>query len=203
MFTMGPILTHFDDTYLAKLETDASDFVVGAIVSQLCEDEKWHPVAFHSRKFMPGEINYNVHNKERAAIVEAFKEIAYMLISVADQILVYTDHKNLDNFNTIKTVKRRQHRWAEFLQAFNFKIVYKKGCLNEKTDALSRGMDHHPEERSNCEPFTIFRSGQYIYEEPIFLRPHMLQTCQGFRLQTTFHETLVKQSIIIKPTYQC
>jgi len=99
MFTTCPILTHFDDTCPTKLETDTSDFALGAVLSQLCEDKKWHPVAFHSRMFSPAEINYDVDDKERAAIVAAFKEWAYMLMSVDDQILVYTDHKNLEYFN--------------------------------------------------------------------------------------------------------
>jgi len=51
MFTTGPILIHFDDTRPTKLETNASEFELGAILSQLCKDEKWHPVTFHSRKF--------------------------------------------------------------------------------------------------------------------------------------------------------
>jgi len=50
-----------------------------------------------------------------ATIVAAFKEWAYMLMSVDDQILVYTDHKNLEYFNTTKTLNRRQHGLAEFL----------------------------------------------------------------------------------------
>jgi len=62
MFTTGLILIHFDDTRPTKLETDASDFALGAVLSQLCEDEKWHPVAFHGRKFSPAEINYDVHD---------------------------------------------------------------------------------------------------------------------------------------------
>jgi len=74
MFTTGLILTHFNDTRPTKLETDASDFALGAVLSQLCEDEKWHPVAFHSRKFSPAEINYDITDKEMAAIVGAFKE---------------------------------------------------------------------------------------------------------------------------------
>ena len=84
MFTTGLILTHFHDTRSTKLETDASDFALGAVLSQLCEDEKWHPVAFHSKRFSPAEINYDVHDKVMAAIVAAFKEWAYMLMSVDD-----------------------------------------------------------------------------------------------------------------------
>jgi len=126
MFTTGPILTHLDDTRPTKLGTDASDFALGAVLSQLCEDQKCHPVAFHSRKFSPAEINYDAHDKEMAAIVAAFKEWAYMLMSVDDQILVYTDHKNLEYFNTTQTLNRRQHGWAEFLKPFNFKVIYRK-----------------------------------------------------------------------------
>jgi len=37
---MGPIWTDFDDTRPTKLETDASDFALGAVLSQLCKDEK-------------------------------------------------------------------------------------------------------------------------------------------------------------------
>jgi len=40
MFTTGSILTHFDDTRPTKLETDAVDFALGAILSPLCKDEK-------------------------------------------------------------------------------------------------------------------------------------------------------------------
>jgi len=88
MFTTGPILTHFEDTCPTKLETDASDFALGAVLSQLCEDDKWHLVACHSRKFSAADINYDVHDKEMAAIVAAFKEWAYMLMSVDVQIFV-------------------------------------------------------------------------------------------------------------------
>ena len=74
MFTEGPILAHFDFMRSTRLKTDASDFALGAILSQLCEDNRWHPIAFHSWKFKPAEVNYDVHNKEMTAIVAAFKE---------------------------------------------------------------------------------------------------------------------------------
>jgi len=31
IFATGPIMTHFDDTHSTKLETDASDFALGAV----------------------------------------------------------------------------------------------------------------------------------------------------------------------------
>ena len=183
-------MTHCDDTRPTKLETDASNFALGAVLSQLCEDEKSHPVALHSRKFSPAEIYYDVHDKEMATIMSAVKECAYMLMSVDDQILVYSDHKNFEYFNTTKTLNRRQHGWAEFLQPFNCKVIHREGGLNEKADPLSRRRDYRPEVRSNSKPFTFFRPGQYIGDVPVLLGPHVLLTCQGFRLQTTFHEAL-------------
>jgi hypothetical protein len=48
-FTTAPILTHFDPTKTCIVETDASDFALGAILSQKDEDGRLHPIAFHSQ----------------------------------------------------------------------------------------------------------------------------------------------------------
>jgi len=70
-FTTGLILTHFDETHPTKLETDGSDFTLGAGILQLCEDERWHPVGFHSRTCAPAQVNYDVPDREMTAIVGA------------------------------------------------------------------------------------------------------------------------------------
>jgi len=43
------------------------------------------------------------------------------------EIVVFTDHKNLEYFNTTKLLNWRQARWPEILSQFNFKIVYCPG----------------------------------------------------------------------------
>jgi len=55
------------------LETDASDHALAAILSTQSNGEVC-PIAFHSRAFSAAEINYDMHNKELLAIVEAFKK---------------------------------------------------------------------------------------------------------------------------------
>ena len=70
--TSGPILRHFHPTQPIQLETDASNFALGGILSQKHEG-RMHPVAFHSRKFSPAECNYDIHDKEMLAIVKALK----------------------------------------------------------------------------------------------------------------------------------
>jgi len=115
-----------------------------------------------------------------------------MLRSVEDQITVYTNHKNSEYFNTTKILNRRNYSWAEFLQSFNFRVVYHQGRLNEKADALSRRKDYRPEGASNSHPYTFFRPHQYVGQEWDILRPQVLQSCQGFRLQSAFRTALLK-----------
>jgi len=50
-FTTAPILVHTDFIKAFYLETDASYFALGAVLSQMGKDDKLHPVAFYSRKF--------------------------------------------------------------------------------------------------------------------------------------------------------
>src|SRR5207237_2358845 len=186
MFTSSPILAHFDPDRPTRLETNTSDFALGAILSQLYDDGKWHPVAYHSRKFLPAEINYDVHDKEITAIVAAFKEWDHLLRSVAEQITIYTDHENLEYFNSTKILNRRQHRWAEFLQPFNFRVIYREGRLNEKADAMSRsrnyrlkGGGHHHSKAHH----TFFLPGLWVAprDRDLSQRP-ALQPAQGLEL---------------------
>jgi len=83
------------------METDASDFAIGAVLSQQVEG-KLHPVAFHSRKMDKAEINYEIHDKEMLAVVSAFKKWRRYLEGVRFQIIVYTDQKNLEYFANTK-----------------------------------------------------------------------------------------------------
>jgi len=53
------------------METNASDFALGAILLQLAEDGKLQPIAFYLRKFNAIEINYEIHDKELLAIVDS------------------------------------------------------------------------------------------------------------------------------------
>ena len=80
------------------IEADASDFALVSILSQISDDGKLHPVAFHSRKFEAAEINYEIHDKELLAIVESFVQWRHLLEGSPHQIIVYNDHKNQTYF---------------------------------------------------------------------------------------------------------
>jgi len=77
--------------------------------------------------------------------------------------VVFTDHKNLEYFNTTKLLNRTQARWAEILSQFNFKIVYRPGERNGKADALSRRVDPELEGEGEKQDLTIrmFKPGRF------------------------------------------
>ena len=90
-------------------------------------------------------------------IVDCFQEWRHYLIG--QRVVVYTDHRNLEYFNTTKILNRRQARWAEILSDFDFVITYRPGDKNGKADALSRRTD--PEFEGGSAPqISVFKPGQ-------------------------------------------
>jgi hypothetical protein len=144
-FMTAPILTYFDPHRECIVKTDASDFALGGTLSQTAGDKKLHPNAFHSRKFSPSEINYEIHDKELLAIVDCFKAWRRYLEGSLHIVQVFMDHKNLEYFMTTKVLNRRHACWAQELAGVDFKIYYRKGASNGKPDTLSRHPEYHPE----------------------------------------------------------
>ncbi|MBW0486840.1 hypothetical protein O181_026555 [Austropuccinia psidii MF-1] len=70
--TTSPILSHFNSSLQTIVETDASDYTLGAVLSQL-NDSGNHPISFDSHKLLPAELNYEIHYKELLGIVWALK----------------------------------------------------------------------------------------------------------------------------------
>lgn len=135
-FQKSPMLQHFDPDKPAILETDASNFALGAILSQKTTDGKLHPVAFYARSLCKAEINYEIYDKELLSIVEAMKHWRTYLENSWHPTLVQTDHKNLEYFTSTKVLNQRQARWGETLARYNFRIKYIPGH-NNKADGLS------------------------------------------------------------------
>jgi transposase InsO family protein len=164
-FTSAPILRHFDPDLACIIECDASDFAIGAILSQDF-DARLHPVAFHSRKMNKHEINYEIHDKELLAITSAFKEWRRYLEGARHKINVFTDHRGLEWFAQNKPLNRRQARWALELDGFDFQIIYRPGVKNGKPDALSRRAEHRPEKGGHdYQPVEhVLKPGQWVPE---------------------------------------
>src|SRR3981189_1135306 len=48
-FMLKPILVMAEPEKPLRVESDASDFATGAILSMKCDDDKWRPCAFYSK----------------------------------------------------------------------------------------------------------------------------------------------------------
>ncbi|KAL6351709.1 hypothetical protein LRP88_15000 [Fusarium phalaenopsidis] len=103
-----PVLKMFDPSQPIELETDASDFALGAQIGQRDDKGLLHPIAFYSHKLHGAELNYPIYDKEFLAIVNAFKEFRHYLLGSQHQIKVYTDHKNITHFAKTQELSGRQ-----------------------------------------------------------------------------------------------
>jgi RNase H-like domain found in reverse transcriptase len=72
-FISALVLTHYKPGCPLAIETNASDYALAAILSQVESNRKIHPVTYLSRTFSDTELNYDTHDKELMAIYEAFK----------------------------------------------------------------------------------------------------------------------------------
>jgi hypothetical protein len=107
-FITMPILIYFDPHCKYIVEIDASDFVLGSTLSQTAKDKKIHLNTFHSRKFSPAKINYEIHDKELLTIVDCFKAWRRYLEGSLHMVQVFMDNKNLEYFMTTKVLNRKQ-----------------------------------------------------------------------------------------------
>ncbi|MBW0573666.1 hypothetical protein O181_113381 [Austropuccinia psidii MF-1] len=71
-FTTAPILAYFNPSLPTIVDTDASYYALGALLSQVNDSGKHH-IEFDSCKLLPAELNYEIHDKELLGKVWALK----------------------------------------------------------------------------------------------------------------------------------
>lgn len=135
LLTNDPILQYPDFSKPFNLTTDASDFALGAILSQgtIGADK---PICYASRTLTDTELNYSTIEKELLAIVWATKYFRPYLFGRKFKII--TDHRPLTWIMSLKEPNSKLVRWRLKLEEFDYEIAYKKGKLNTNADALSR-----------------------------------------------------------------
>jgi hypothetical protein len=97
---LEPILCHFDPTRAITIETDASDYTIGAVCSQPNDANILHPLGYFSRKLKSTELNYDIHDKELLAIVDALNKWKTYCKSTPHTIMILSDYKNLEYWQT-------------------------------------------------------------------------------------------------------
>lgn len=137
-FVTAPVLIMPDKEKPFRVETDASGFATGGVLSQQDENGDWHPCMFISQTMTEAERNYDIYDKELLGIIRALEEWRHYLEGAKFEFDIYTDHKNLAYFREAQKLNRRQARWALYLSRFHFKLHHKPGKQNIIPDILTR-----------------------------------------------------------------
>src|SRR5260221_3619575 len=140
--TSAPMLAFPSKSGPFCLECNASNFTMGAVLSQQQEDGLFHPIGFMPKSFSDMERNYQIHDKEMLAIMHALEEWRYFLEGSDQKFEIHMDHKNLSYFQEAHKLNCCQARWSLYLSRFDFILTHKPGRQMGRPDALSRQADH-------------------------------------------------------------
>lgn len=128
-------LAAIEDFVPFRVETDASDFAIGATLSQA-----GRPIAFFSRTLNKSEQKHSAIEKEAYAIVDALRYWRHYLIGRHFEVL--TDQRSVsfmfDQNQSNKIKNEKIMRWRMDLACYKFDIIYRPGSTNASADALSR-----------------------------------------------------------------
>ena len=134
--TSESVLAHprFDQQFI--LSTDASDYAISAILSQL-QNGKERPISFASRMLNAAERNYSTTQKELLAVV--FGTQIHRCFLYGRKFKIVTDHAALKWLITVKNHHcARLTRWVLKLSEYDFEIEHKAGKKHVNADCLSR-----------------------------------------------------------------
>ena len=143
----APVLLQPDFNKKFYLQTDASAYGVGAVLSQegettpaLATHKKpvLHPIAYFSATFTPTERNYDIYERELLAVMKALAHWRPYLGWTKHPFTIMTDHANLQYWKSPRNLNRRTARWHADLQEYDYEILYIPGKTNIPPDALSR-----------------------------------------------------------------
>lgn len=131
------ILQYPDFSKPFKVTTDASQFAIGAVLSQ-GPDGKDRPIAFASRTLSKSEVqqsNSTIEN-EALAIIYACKYFRPYIYG--HKFTLFTDHKPLIYMFNMKDPSSRLVRWRLTLEEYDYDVQFKPGSQNVVADGLSR-----------------------------------------------------------------
>ena len=135
-FTEEPVLQMPDQNKPFQIECDASQYALGAVLTQLDLNGNWHPCTFISKMFSPQEQWYEVGEWELLAIIWVLKEWRHYIQGSGHTTTVFSNHKNLTYFTTQK-LNDQQAQWSLYIPGFDIKLIHQLGTRMIQSGALS------------------------------------------------------------------
>ena len=131
----APILTFPTETGPYILDTDASNFGLGGVLSQI-QDDVERVVAYCSRALRPSQRRYCTTKREMLAAVAICIQLRSYLCGA--KFTLRTDHKWLVWLHRFKDTEGVMAQWLHALQQFHFSIIHRPGDDHGNADGLSR-----------------------------------------------------------------
>lgn len=133
----APILCCPDFTQEFTIQTDASDFGLGAVLSQTIDGEE-RVICFLSKSLTPQERKFSTVEKECLAVLWSIEKLRPYV--EGSHFTVITDHYSLIWLSKLNSPSGRLARWSVRLQQYDFTIIHRKGKDHVVPDALSRSV---------------------------------------------------------------
>ena len=136
-----PMLWFMDDTSPIFLETDASDYGIGAYLYQVVTAEdgttEQRPISFISKAIPKDRSSWDIPKKEGFAIFYALQKWEYLLRD--RQFTIRTDHENLTRLRQDHDSCKMVRRWFMAYQEYDIlEWQHVRGDNNLVADAFSR-----------------------------------------------------------------
>lgn len=153
----SPVISCPDFSKPFTIQTDASDYGLGAVLSQDHPDGE-KVISFISRSLVAGERKFSTTEKECLAVLWAIEKFRPYV--EATHFTVITDHFALQWLNKLKDPVGRLARWSVRLQQYDFVVIHRRGKENVVPDALSRSVPM-VEEVAVSAPFPDYKDTWY------------------------------------------
>lgn len=149
-----PVLKHFEAEKYSEICVDASNYALGAYLSQKDDQGNIRPVFYASRRLSDSEKKLGATQKECLAIVWAVEYFRHYIWGT--HFLVISDCRALKWLMKAKDISSRFARWALRLQEYDFEIQFRRGCENKVADALSRNPFYGTMNEDHCEEIPTY-----------------------------------------------
>ena len=138
LLLLAPVLKAPDFEKPFKLQVDASDVGIRAILLQESQQGNDHPVSYYSRKFNNHQANCSTSEKEAFALLSPLQHFDIHILSAAvAPVEAFSDHNPLVFIHKMKNKNQRSLHWSWALQEYHLIIWHVKGKDNVIADALS------------------------------------------------------------------
>ena len=131
----APILAFPTESGDYVLDTDASNFGLGGVLSQIQNGQE-RVIAYCSRALRPSQHRYCTTKREMLATVSMCIQFRSYLCGA--RFIIRTDHKSLVWLHRFKDTEGMMARWLHTLHQFQFTIVHRAGRDHSNADGLSR-----------------------------------------------------------------